>query len=649
MTVRPAVIRRLAGAALMTVVVATPAAAAPVPLTGQRTIDPMPVGLAFDDSGRAVASWRTVRRQARRGRAPSPLRRDGSRRQLAPAGDAARIRPRARSRGQWSPCCVRDPPAGAGRPEHTRSMIRLLVIDTASGSIRRVQTLAAGPPQRVDPEGTPATLSQPRVAATPDGDLVVAWVRSTSRKASGVWATTMHPNGRLRRLRAGGRWVRYHRGLLSIADDGRGLLAWQRPHGIQARVRRASGSWGGIEFAATTILAVTWGVDAIDASAADGRQFAVGVLQTARSMAGVRVYTTVHVRNANGVWRSAVAGDFMFTPDLDTSYVTDLPRVLTFATGDRRLHAAWPALAGGHAGAMAATLAAAADAFELTTPLTLSARHHERGARGRRARAGRLVRRGLVGRRRARPDRGGRHRNAAGQHGPRHREAPALCEGRDRSGLSAACSWCGAKEPRRPATGRSHGRSEGMSTATETRLAVPSAARNNIAGRPTGQRTAPRRGGSGGRHCGRGAFLVPVPSRLPTSSGFSATSTTRFTQPRSLACSVAWARDTPPAAARDAGEKVAARRSGCGIVFAAISAVHRNPGRRRSRPPRRHRVHRRHRLARHRLRRGRRPAAVRRSPSLLGLSPRCATAWACVGEPADSSPSGPWRLRRRWR
>ena len=85
----------------------------------------------------------------------------------------------------------------------------------------------------------------------------------------------------------------------------------------------------------------------------------------------MRVYTTVHVRNANGVWGSAVAGDFMFTPDFDTTYVTDLPRVLTFATGDGRLHAAWPALAGGHAGPMGATLAATADAVELTAPLTL--------------------------------------------------------------------------------------------------------------------------------------------------------------------------------------------------------------------------------------------------------------------------------------
>ena len=116
---------------------------------------------------------------------------------------------------------------------------------------------------------------------------------------------------------------------------------------------------------------MTWGVDSIDAAAADGRQFAVGVLQTARSMAGVRVYTTVHVRNANGVWTSAVAGDFMFSPDGGSAYVTDLPRVLTFATGDGRLHAAWPTLMGGHAGAMAATLTASAGAVELTAPLTL--------------------------------------------------------------------------------------------------------------------------------------------------------------------------------------------------------------------------------------------------------------------------------------
>jgi hypothetical protein len=150
------------------------------------------------------------------------------------------------------------------------------------------------------------------------------------------------------------------------------VIAWRRGHRIQARVRRASGAWGPIEPAATTIGAVTWGVDSIDVAAADGWQFAVGVVQTARSVAGVRVYSTVHVRNANGAWRSAVVGDFMFLPNVDTAYVTGFPRVLTFATGDRRLHAAWPALVGDHVGARGATLAANDDAVELTMPVTLA-------------------------------------------------------------------------------------------------------------------------------------------------------------------------------------------------------------------------------------------------------------------------------------
>jgi hypothetical protein len=350
-------------------VLVTPAAAAPVPLTAQRTIDPMPVGLAFDGSGRAVASWRTFVGKPGEGelrhrfavtdltggwRPPVTLRGSVIEHDLAVSGRRAAF------------AVHRAVHAGRSR---VRSMIKLLIVDTASGSIRQVHRLAVGPPQRVDPEGTPATLLQPRVAATPDGDLVVVWVRSTSRKASGVWTTTMHPNGRFDKARrigplGGGP-------MLSIADDGRGLLAWQRPHGVQVRVRRASGSWGGIELAATTIRAVTWGVESIDAAAAPGRGFAVGVLQTARSMAGVRVYTTVHVRDANGVWRSVVAGDFMFRPDLDTTHVIALPRVRAFATGDGRLHAAWPALAGDHAGAMAATLTANAGAAELTAPLAL--------------------------------------------------------------------------------------------------------------------------------------------------------------------------------------------------------------------------------------------------------------------------------------
>ena len=249
-------------------------------------------------------------------------------------------------------------------------MIKLIIFDTAAGVARRVHRLALGMPRRIDPEVTPATLVSPRVAATPNGGLVVAWVRSEPRERAGVWVAAMRPNGRFGAPRRVGPFG--GNPMLSIAGDGRGVLAWQRGHRIQTRVRRANGTWGAIELATTTVAAVTWGVDSIDVAAADGWQFAAGVLQTARSMAGVRVYSTVHVRSENGVWRAAVVGDFRFDPDFDTAYVTDLPRGLTFATGDGRLHAAWPALVGAHVGAVAATLATKDDVVDVTMPVVLS-------------------------------------------------------------------------------------------------------------------------------------------------------------------------------------------------------------------------------------------------------------------------------------
>ena len=373
MAIESALIRRLTGATLIAgVVLAAPAAQATgqVPLTGQRTVDPLPVGLAFDGGGRAVASWRTFVGEPGEGeqqhrfavtdpagprRSPVTLRRTVVEHDLAVTGRRAGF-------AVW-----REVPAGR---RHSRSVIKLLIVNTASGALRRVHRLAVGTPQRIDPEGTPATVFSPRIAATPTGGLVVAWVRSAPRKRAGVWVTTVHPNGRFDAPRRIGPFGGDPK--LSIAGDGRGVLAWQRGNRIQARVRRANGTWGAVELATTTIAAVTWGVDSIDVAAADGRQFAVGVSQTARSMAGVRVYSTVHVRNANGVWRAAVVGDFRFTPSVDTAYVTDLTRVLTFATGDRRLHAAWPTLVDGHAGVLAATLVATDDAVEVTTPVTLS-------------------------------------------------------------------------------------------------------------------------------------------------------------------------------------------------------------------------------------------------------------------------------------
>jgi hypothetical protein len=372
MAIESALFRRLTGVALIAgVALAAPAAraAGPVPLTGQRTVDPLPVALAFDGAGRAVASWRTfvgvpgegqqrhlfaITDRAGRWRSPVRLRGAIVEHDLAVTGHRAAF-------AVW-----REVPVGR---RHRRSVIKLLVVDTASGTLRRVHRLAVGPPQRIDPEGTPATLLSPRVAATPNGGLLVAWVRSTPHKA-GVWVTTVRPSGRFAAPRRIGPLGGSP--MLSIAGDGRGVIAWQRGRRIQARLRRATGTWGPIERVTTTIGAVTWGVASIDAAAADGWRFAVGVLQTARSMAGVRVYTTAHVRDPDGVWRSAVVGDSMFVTDIGIPFVTDFPRVLTFATGDRRLHAAWPALVGDHGGARAATLAAGDDAVEITMPVTLS-------------------------------------------------------------------------------------------------------------------------------------------------------------------------------------------------------------------------------------------------------------------------------------
>jgi hypothetical protein len=373
MVARFALIRRLTVATLIAGLALTaPAAraAGPVPLTAQRTVDPLPVDLAFDGAGRAVASWRTfvgepgegeqhhifaVADRAGRWRSPVTLRGTVLEHDLAVTGRRAAF-------AVW-----RQIPAGR---RYSRSVIKLIMFDTASGAIRRVHRLAVGTPRRIDPEGTPATLLSPRIAATSNGGFVVTWVRSAPRRRAGVWVATMRSNGRFDAPRRIGPFG--GNPMLSIAGDGRGVLAWQRDNRIEARVRRASGTWGAIEIPATMIAAVTWGTDSIDVTAADGWRFAVGVEQTARSIAGVRLYSTVHVRDANGVWRAAVVGDFMFAPDFDTAYVTNLPRVLTFATGDRRLHAGWPALVGAHVSAVAATLAAHDDAVEVTMPVTLS-------------------------------------------------------------------------------------------------------------------------------------------------------------------------------------------------------------------------------------------------------------------------------------
>ena len=288
----------------------------------------------------------------------------------------------------------------------------------------------------------------------------------------------------------------------------------------------------------------------------------------------MRLYTTVHVRDANGVWRSAVAGDFMFRPDFDTSHVTDLPRVRTFATGDGRLHAAWPTLVDGHAGAMAATLTANAGAAELTAPVTLwpattnvALEDVARGRDGSYA----VVWWGVDGPGLTEADAAGAVQVSTDLATERPLRFAKVAIDR----APAACSWCGAKEPRRPATGRSHGRSEvGMSTATETKPAVhPRRGRTSRAVQPVSAR----------RHFAwlvggmAGAFLVPFVAA--DQLGLQRDLYYALYAPRSWGCS--WrGHATPASRCARCREAVAARRRARRRIRGR-QRVHRDPGRRR--------------------------------------------------------------------
>ena len=364
-------LRRMTGGALiagLALAGSVAGASGQVPLTPKRSVDPLPVGLAFDASGRAVASWRAFTGPLDEGRLRhyfAVTDRAGRRRRPVTLPATILVHDLAVTGRRAALVTWREKPAGR---RHLKSVIKLVIADTASGTVRRVRTLAVGPPRRIMVEGTPSTLSEPRVAATPDGALVVAWVRSSPHRLAGLWVSTIRDGkvGRPRRLGPFGGSP-----MLEIARDGSGLLAWRRGHRIQTRVRHTNGRWGSIELAATTIGAVTWGLESLDV-AAGGGQYAVAMLQTARSMAGVRLWSTGHVRVARGVWRSGVLGDLMFKPDVDTTYVTDLPRVRTFVTTDGRLHAAWPALAGSRAGVTAATLVPTAGSVVATMPVALT-------------------------------------------------------------------------------------------------------------------------------------------------------------------------------------------------------------------------------------------------------------------------------------
>jgi hypothetical protein len=369
--------RRRSAAALFascaSLLLAPPAIAAPAttPVSG-RSIDAYPVALAFDGSGRAIASWRGLSGAtvdaARTLHSITATRDDGSWR--APpvtlpatvvAHDLAVTGPRTAALVTW-----RQKPV---RGDRSRSQIVVTLVDTGSWTFRRVRTLASGPARPITYEGPQATLLSPRVAATPDGGLVIAWLRSYPRRRAGVWVATMRPDGRFgtpRRLGPNGGDP-----VLTVGKDGSGLLAWRRGHRVQTRFRCPTGRWGRIETAAMMSRRQWAQIESLNV-AADGGRFAVGVLQTVRTMAGVWTRSSVHVRVPGAGWRSGVLGEFTFVPTMATVYVTDHLRVLPLVTSDNRLIAVWPALVDGHVRAMAATLVPEARAVGFGLPFALS-------------------------------------------------------------------------------------------------------------------------------------------------------------------------------------------------------------------------------------------------------------------------------------
>lgn len=338
----------------------------------ERSIDAAPVSVAFDGAGRAVASWQGLRGpsadEARSFHAVDATGATGAWRpplSLAPTVVAHDLAVTGRSRAAL--VAWRQETVGRNR---SRSLITITRGSTASLVFGAPRLLDSGPARPVTYEGPQPTLLSPRVAAAPHGGVVVAWQRSYPRERSGVWVASMRPDGRFgraRRLGPGG-----GEPVLAVAPDGSGLVAWRRGRLIQARLRSRGGRWGPIETAAATSALTGAQVESLTVAGA-GRRFALGVLQTRRSLSGVVARASVQVRVPGAGWRSAVLGQFRFVPTGVTSYVTDHLRVLVVQTSDARLHAVWPALQAGRVRAMTARLVPETSSVGFTLPAALSA------------------------------------------------------------------------------------------------------------------------------------------------------------------------------------------------------------------------------------------------------------------------------------
>ena len=337
---------RASSCALLTL--AAPAAAAPpspVAPVSERAIDATPSTLVFDVKGNALTSW-----QGLRGRNPNQASSyhalaggpGGSGWRLGPVLPATVVDHEIAVNGGLGAALVtwRQEPVSRNR---SRSSIVLTLGDIASLHFSDPRRLDSGPARKVTFEGPQPTVLLPAVATTPARDVFVAWQRSYPADRAGVYFGGRRFGKPFMKPRLIG--PRGGEPFLVASPDGTALLAWRRGRRILASVRYASGRWGAQE----TVLTARSGaaIERVAFTAASGQRFAAGIVQTHRSMAGVRARLTVTARLSGAGWRRGQLADYVFVPAAATAFVTDGLRVIPFYTSEGRLRAAWPNLVAG--------------------------------------------------------------------------------------------------------------------------------------------------------------------------------------------------------------------------------------------------------------------------------------------------------------
>jgi hypothetical protein len=333
----------LAGSVMLIVAGSAPAAAqvpwlAPVALSGSDR-EVIVSSLGFDAVGGALVTWRGDR--ARDPNAPAQHYVGTAARAPAgrwTAGDVLTGRLLVHEvalygRGRALLVGVREDTAGS------RSRSRLVYAwGRSTGRFGRLRTLDRGPVTRVTEEGPRSTLFSPRVAASPVGHVLVAWVRAGT---PGVSVAVRAPRGRLSAPRTLAR-----RGTMpatAMSARGDGLVVWLRGTRVEARVLRASGRWRQVELVgrAPAYLEVPAAV-----AIRPGGRARVAWTNVDRSLTDVDVTHVAAARSRAGTWRRQMLERFSFQPDGATSYVTDRLRIGVAFAGSRG-YVAWPGIAGG--------------------------------------------------------------------------------------------------------------------------------------------------------------------------------------------------------------------------------------------------------------------------------------------------------------